>query len=96
MQAVPRLRSLHLIECSLPSLRFLRHAPKLKELFVFSCKDVRPGHVVGIGAFAPQLEFLSVQDCEGLLDEAEQQLLTPPGALGLPHLREFDYSEYGL
>jgi hypothetical protein len=94
LQAVPRLRTLAFEFCSLPSLRFLLHTPNLKELSLFECTDVRPGHMVGIGAFAPQLEWLSVQECAGLrLDEAEQQLLTPPGALGLPHLREFEYWE---
>jgi hypothetical protein len=92
MQAVPRLRTLGFSFCSLLSLRFLRHAPNLKELSLRFCDHVRPDHVLGIGSFAPQLEWLSVQECAGLrLDEAEQRLLTPPGALGLPQLREFKY-----
>jgi hypothetical protein len=92
MQAVPRLRSLLLQHCSVPSLRFLRHAPNLIELCLFDCDDVRLGHVIGLGSFAPQLEFLHLEDCAGLqLDEAEQRMLTPPGALGLPHLRTFTY-----
>ena len=92
MRAVPRLRSLAFEDCSLPSLRFLRHAPNLRELSLLECRDLRVGHVIGIGAFAAQLECLTVRCCAGLqLDEAEQQLLTPPGALGLPRLREFKY-----
>jgi len=43
----------------------------------------------------PQLELLTLHCCEGLqLDEVERRLLTPPGALGLPHLREFSYCTY--
>jgi len=92
MQSVPQLRSLRFQGCSLPSLRFLDHAPNLKELSSFRCEDVRPGHVFGLGSFAPQLESVSVEECTGLLlDETEVRLLTPPGALGLPHLRKFDY-----
>jgi hypothetical protein len=94
MQAVPRLRTLAINCCSLPSLRFLRHAPNLKDLYLCCCTEVRPGHVFGLGSVAPQLESLTLEFCDGLqLDEAEQQLLTPPAAatLGLPHLLEFDY-----
>ena len=92
LQAVRRLRTLSLHDCSVPSLRFLRRGQNLKELCLFNCKDVRPGHVIGVGAFAPQLERLSVEFCAALrLDEAEVRLLSPPGALGLPRLREFDY-----
>ena len=92
MQAVPRLRSLAFEDCSLPSLRFLRHAQNLKKLCLLGCRDVRVGHVIGIGAFAAQLECLTVRCCAALrLDEAEQRLLTPPGAFGLPHLLEFNY-----
>jgi hypothetical protein len=92
MQAVPRLRALRFETCYLPSLRFLRHVPNLKRLTLLDCRSVRVGHVIGIGAFASQLESLSLDNCAGLrLDKAEVQLLTPPGALGLPHLREFYY-----
>ena len=92
MQAIPRLRTLRFYSCTLPSLRFLRHAPNLEDLSFGNCKGVRSGHVIGIGAFAPQLQSLRLEECAGLhLDEAEQQLLTPPGALGLPRLREFHY-----
>ena len=92
MEAVPRLRSLVIYSCSLPSLRFLAHAPNLKKLCLLGCKDVRPGHVVDVGAFAPQLQRLRVEDCPGLqLDDAEERMLTPPGALGLPRIHEFDY-----
>jgi hypothetical protein len=92
MQAVPRLRTLGFSFCSLLSLRFLRHAPNLKNLSLHLCKHVRSGHVTGLGSFAPQLESLTVEYCDGLLlDEAEVQMLTPPDAIGLPHLRELLY-----
>ena len=91
MKAVPPLRCLRLHCCSVPTLRFLRHAPNLKELSMDSCRDVRPGHVIGLGSFAPQLQRLSLVYCAGQLDEAERRLLTPPGALGLPQLREFTF-----
>jgi hypothetical protein len=92
MQAVPRLRALSFNFCSPPSLSFLRHSPHLVDLRFEHCEDLRLSHVVAIGAFAPQLESLTFEFCDGLqLDGAEVQLLTPPGSLGLPHLREFDY-----
>jgi len=92
MEAVPQLRSLRFHGCSLRSLRFLLHLPNLTELSLISCNSVNTFHVVGVGAFAPQLERLRVQECYGLhLDEAERRLLTPPGALGLPRLRELKY-----
>ena len=57
-----------------------------------NCTRVHLGHVVGIGALAPRLERLRVQECDGLrLDETERLLLTPPGALGMPRLRQFHY-----
>ena len=91
MKAVPRLRSLTFKFCSLPSLRFLRHAPHLKELSLICCRRVRPGHAVGLGSFAPQLERVGLERCDCPLDEAEVRMLTPPGALGLPQLREFTF-----
>ena len=56
-----------------------------------SCGHVRPGHVFCLSVFAPQLECLRVEYCDGLLDETEVQQLTPPGALAPPHLRQFKY-----
>ena len=92
MQAVPRLRTLRFEGCSLPALRVLRHVPRLKELSLIKCPDMHAGHVVGLGAFVPRLESLTLEECDSpLLDKDERQLLTPPGALGLPRLREFNY-----
>ena len=94
LRALPHLRKLSIVEASIPSLRFLRHAPNLKDLEFDECKDLRPGHVVGIGTFVPQLECLSAVFCADLLlDEAEEQMLTPPRAIRLPRLREFRYYE---
>jgi hypothetical protein len=95
MQAVPRLRTLRFHDCSLPALSCLRHAPHVVDLRFEHCKALRLSHVVAIGAFAPQLESLTFEFCDGLqLDEAEVQLLTPPGALGLPRLRGFHYRPF--
>ena len=92
MLAVPRLCKLRFDRCSLPSLRFLRHAPNLTDLAFDDCAAVRLGHVFGIGSFVPQLGCLSLVWCAGLqLDETEVQMLSPPDAIGLPHLREFHY-----
>ena len=92
VKAVPRLRSLRFDFCSLLSLRFLRHTPNLRKLSLYACTELRCGHVLGVGSFAPQLECLRVEDCDPQLNQAEVRLLTPPGALGLPRLREFRYT----
>jgi hypothetical protein len=92
VRAVPRLRALRVFRTDIDSLFFLRHAPNLVELELAKCTFVRSGHIMALGAWAPQLERLRVEECAGLqLDEDEQRLLTPPNALQLPHLKEFRY-----
>lgn len=91
-EVVPRLRSLRFDSCSLPSLRFLQHASHLEELRLFDCDNVRIGHVVGIGVLVPHLEWLTVEECDGL-QLHERWMLTLPGAFGLPRLREFKYAQ---
>ena len=94
LRALPHLRHLSFSEVTLPSLRFLRHAPpSLTELMFFGCSDLRVGHILALGTLLPQLESLVLRDHGdyGMLDELEQQALTPPGAVGLPNLRSFDY-----
>jgi hypothetical protein len=95
MRAVPRLRVLHLVESDVKSLAFLRDAPHLVELDLIRCNYVRSGHLVSLGAWAPQLERLCVAECAALqMDEAEQRLITPPDARLMPRLREFAYTPH--
>lgn len=91
LRVLPRLRKLSIADDSLPSLRFLRHAPELTDLDISQCKHLRVGHILALGSLVPRLEHLAIFDIDGLLDELERQALTPPGALGLPSLLSFMY-----
>lgn len=90
-KAVPRLRELSFRSVIVTSLRFLHHSSSLTDLEFDNCSDLRSGHILALGKLVPQLERLVVRHCGRLLDEFEVQLLTPPGAIGLPHLRCFMY-----
>ena len=92
LRALPHLRKLSIHGVTLPSLRFLRHAPpSLTELELLRCKHLRAGHILALGSLVPRLERLDVFDNDALLDRTEVQALTPPGAIGLSSLRTFIY-----
>jgi hypothetical protein len=91
LRAAPHLRKLSLSDLTMPSLRFLRHAPSLTDLELFRCRHLRVGHILSLGSLVPQLERLRIFASDQLLDRTEVQALTPPGAIGLPHLRSFSY-----
>jgi hypothetical protein len=72
ISAVPALRVLQFHSATVSSLRFLQHAPGLKELHLTHCQMVRPTHLLVLGTVAPQLHVLRVHDCSGVqLDEWE-------------------------
>jgi hypothetical protein len=88
------LRALHLEQCSLPTLRFLREAPSITALRLADCTSVRPGHLAMLGRALPLLSSLSVIRCESLLlDEWELAGLTPLTSL-LPALRSLLYEAH--
>ena len=89
-----KLRTLHLEQCSLPALRFLRNAPSISALSLVNCTSVRPGHLAMLGRTLPLLSSLSVIRCESLLlDEWELAGFTPPTPL-LPALCSFIYEAH--
>ena len=95
LRALPHLRKLSIVEASIPSLHFLRHAPSsLTHLELVECSELRPGHVLALGKLVPQLELLGVRTRGALLDELELQALKAPNAIGLPNLRGFIYEVY--